>query len=313
MRTRTTPLFASLLAGLLPAGSATAALSEFGIEGMHVVSTAADELRASVSPDGRLVVWGSAGRDGGGRDLWLARLHEGRWQKPQRLPVNSSQDDFDPMFSADGRWLYFASNRRGGAGGDDLYRVAVAGGDEDQWGEPVNLGPAINTAGDERAPAPSRDGRRLLFASDGRGGAGGLDLFVADVAPVTPLAGAGAASSTPRFGSPRALAAINTGDDESDAVWLGDGEALVFARSVRQAATSRLHLAQCDGTGYTVESPLALSFNTADGATRGAGLDWSRPGELLISGRARAPRAGGHDIYRMKAPPVTGRGGCVAP
>ncbi|GAB2627455.1 TolB family protein [Novilysobacter erysipheiresistens] len=298
MHARAALLASSLLAGLLTAGSAAAWLAEFGIEGMRVVSTKASEVRASVSPDGQRIAWGSTDREGGagGWDLWQARLKDGRWQDAQPLAVNSDGNDFDPMFSADGRWLYFFSNREGGVGGDDLYRAAVRGAG---YGAVENLGVGVNSVGDEWAPTPSADGRHLLFASDGHGGAGGHDLFVARW-------------DGKAFAAPRALAAINTDADEFDAAWLGDGKAIVFARSDDvEEDPVQLQLAQCDGRRYADAAPLQLSFNTDEGTTLGLVVDWNKPGELLVSGSAKSPRAGKLDIYRMKSPAVTGRAGCV--
>jgi len=298
MQQRTVLAGASLLAGVLTAGTAAAWLAEYGIEGMHVVSTRATEVRASVSPDGQRIVWGSTDREGGagGWDLWQARLFDGRWQDARPLEINSASNDFDPMFSADGEWLYFFSSRDGGHGGDDLYRAPVRG---DGYGTAENLGAAINTAGDEWAPTPGGDGRHLLFASDGHGGEGGHDLFVARWD--------GAA-----FVQPVAVAGINTAADEFDAAWLGDGAAIVFARSEDAgSAPVQLQLARCDGRRYVGTQPLALSFNTADATTLGPVIDWNKPGELLVTGVARAPRAGGLDIYRMKAPVADGESGCI--
>jgi len=290
-----------LLAGsmALASGLAHAWLAEFGIEGMGVVSTPASEIRASISPDGKRIVWGSTDRPGGmgGWDLWQATLRQGRWQDAQPLPVNSTANDFDPAFSANGRWLYFFSNRGGGLGGDDLYRVAVR--DDGSLGAPENLGPGVNTKGDDWAPTPSLDGKSLLFASDGRGGAGRHDLFVARW-------------NGTAFADAKPVPGVNTRADEFDAAWLGDGKAIVFARS-RDAAQEpvRLLLAQCDGKRYANADPLPLSFNTEDARTLGPAIDWNKPGELLVTGVAKAPRAGKLDIYRMKAPGVSGQAGCL--
>lgn len=280
-------------------GPAAAFLSEFGIEGMGVVSTRASEIRGSVSPDGQHIVWGSTDREGGagGWDLWQARLKDGRWQDARPLPLNSKANDFDPLFSADGRWLYFFSNRPGGVGGDDLYRAAVNA--DGSFGTPRNLGRGVNTRGDEWAPTPARDGRSLLFASDGHGGAGGHDLFVARW-------------DGNAFVDAKPVAGVNTKADEFDAAWLGDGRTLVIARSQDPATKPvRLFLAHCDGARYADAGPLALSFNTPDATTLGPAVDWSKPGELLISGTAKSPRAGKLDVYRMKAPAVEGKAGCV--
>lgn len=279
-------------------GPAAAFISEFGIEGMGVVSTRASEIRGSVTPDGQRIVWGSTDREGGagGWDLWQATLKDGRWQDARPLPINTQANDFDPLFSADGRWLYFFSNRPGGVGGDDLYRAAVLAGGG--FGKAENLGPGVNSRGDEWAPTPSRDGQHLLFASDGFGGSGRHDLFVAR------WDGRAFVQSQPVPG-------VNTKADEFDAAWLGDGKSLVFARST-DAATQpiQLLLAHCDGSRYAGIAPLKLSFNTADGTTLGPALDWNKPAELVVTGSAKAPRAGKMDIYRMKAPNAEGKAGC---
>lgn len=284
--------------GIALSGPASAFLSEFGIEGMGVVSTKASEIRGSVSPDGQHIVWGSTDREGGagGWDLWRARLKDGRWQDAKPVSVNSVANDFDPLFSADGKWLYFFSNRPGGQGGDDLYRAAVR--DDGSFGPAENLGRGVNTRGDEWAPTPSRDGTRLLFASDGHGGAGGHDLLVARW-------------DGKAFVQPTPVAGVNSKADEFDAAWLGDGRTLVFARSQDPAKKPvRLFVAHCDGARYDDIAPLKLSFNTEDGTTLGPAVDWNKPGELLVSGTAKAPRAGKLDVYRMKAPTAEGKAGC---
>lgn len=289
----------AMAATVLACGAAGAALQEFGIEGMGVVSTPHSEVRASVSPDGQRIVWGSTDRPGGagGWDLWQATLRDGRWQDPMPLPVNSASNDFDPAFSADGKWLYFFSNRAGGFGGDDLYRAPVLA--DGGVGEAQNLGPGVNGKGDEWAPTPNLDGTRLLFASNSFGGAGRHDLFVARW-------------NGEAFVEPQPVPGINTAADEFDAAWLGNGRALVFARSDDvETAPIRLWLAQCDGAAYGDAQPLALSFNTGDGATLGPVSDLSKPTELLVSGAAKVPKAGKMDIYRVRTPTVTGQAGCV--
>lgn len=291
-------LAASLLLAFAPAA---AQLPEAGVEGFGVVSTAAAEVRAAISPDGSRIVWGSIGRDGGpgGWDLWQAVRRDGRWQDPQPLPVpvNGAGNDFDPAFSADGRWLYFFSNRPGGFGGDDLYRAAVLG--DGSYGPPENLGAGVNGAGDEWAPSPDAGGSRLLFASDSFGGAGRHDLFVAHW-------------NGTAFVDPRPVPGLATAGDDFDAAWIGDGRAIVFARSGDvETQPARLWIARCDGRAYVDAAPLELSFNTAEGTTLGPALDPSRPGELLVSAVA-APQAGRLDIVRVRAPAAAGEPGCVS-
>jgi Tol biopolymer transport system component len=265
---------------------------------MGVVSTPASEVRASVSPDGQRIVWGSTDRKGGagGWDLWQAKLHDGRWADATPLAVNSPGNDFDPLFSADGHWLYFFSNREGGFGGDDLYRAAIL--HDDLFGVPENLGAGVNGRGDEWAPTPSRDGKALLFASDGFGGAGRHDLLVARW-------------NGHAFVEPRPVPGVNSAADEFDAGWLDDGRAIVFARSSNvERDPIRLFVAQCNGATYGEAQAWSLSFNLQDGYTLGPVVDVAKPRELLVSGSAKAPKAGKMDIYRTLAPTVTGTTGC---
>ena len=289
---------AALACSLLPA-ALMAKLAEFGIEGMGVVSTRDTEVRASISADGKRIVWGSTDRVGGagGWDLWQARLQDKRWSEPQPLSINSKAKDFDPLLSADGRWLYFFSNRAGGQGGDDLYRAAVLA--DGNFGKPENLGPGVNSAGDEWAPTPSADGRWLLFASDGFGSVGGHDLFVARW-------------NGKAFVDPLPVPGVNTKVDEFDAAWIDGGKALVFARSDDvENKPIRLQVAHCDGKAYADIAPWSLSFNSADGFTLGPVLDVSRPKELLVTGSAPSPKAGKLDIYRVLAPTSHGKPGCL--
>ena len=291
------PAFAALAASLLFASlAATAQLAEYGIEGMGVVSTRDNEVRASVSADGQRIVWGSTDR-AGGWDLWQARLQDKRWSQPQPLAINTPAKEFDPLLSADGKWLYFFSDRNGGQGGDDLYRAAVQA--DGGFGTPENLGAGVNSKGDEWAPTTSADGGALLFASDGLGGQGGHDLFIARW-------------NGQAFADPQPVPGVNTKVDEFDAAWIDGGKALMFARSEDvESKPIRLQVAHCDGKGYADIAPWKLSFNTAEGTTLGPVVDVSRPNELLVTGSAPSPRAGKLDIYRALAPASHGKPGCL--
>ena len=117
---RIAPTLLVLAASLLSAPVAMA-LNEYGIEGMGVVSTRADEGRATISADGQRIVFARRGEAGWG--LWQARVVDGRWQQAQALPLAVSGEARDPYFSRDGRWLLFAAGREGRSG---LYRAAIA-------------------------------------------------------------------------------------------------------------------------------------------------------------------------------------------
>jgi len=96
------------------------------------------------------------------------------WKNVTELPING--EDFatcHPSISKDGKSLYFASDRPGGFGGMDIY---VSKNENGTWQKPVNLGPSVNTAGNEIFPFSSPAGN-LFFASNGHKGLGGLDIF----------------------------------------------------------------------------------------------------------------------------------------
>ncbi len=100
----------------------------------------------------------------------------GQWSLPRPLSINSpNYSTAHPALSPDGNRLFFTSDRSGGFGGKDIYVCERQG---QGWGIPVNLGPGINTAGDELYPFYHADGA-LYFASDGHIGLGGQDIFKA--------------------------------------------------------------------------------------------------------------------------------------
>ncbi len=147
----------------------------------NIFAEDANEGSPAFSPDGNMLVFarGNTGKRKGtvDVDLYLSRLVNGQWTEPSYLPVNDSLAwDGSPAFSRDGKTLYFASNRAGGAGGIDLYRTNMDA--SGRFSRPVNMGKDINTAGDEMFPYVSED-NKLYFASDGHPGLGKLDLFVA--------------------------------------------------------------------------------------------------------------------------------------
>ncbi len=108
-------------------------------------------------------------------DLYQSRNVNGQWTPPAILPINDSLAwDGSPSFSRDGKTLYFASNRAGGAGGIDLYRTNIDA--SGRFSKPVNMGRDINTAGDDMFPYVA-EGGKLYFASDGHPGLGKLDLI----------------------------------------------------------------------------------------------------------------------------------------
>lgn len=141
------------------------------------------------SPDGKTMVFakGNTGKRKGLNatedvDLYISRFRSNAWTEPVPININDPQAwDSSPAFSPDGRTLYFASNRVGrgrdksGYGGTDIYSATMDS--RGRFSRPRNLGPQINTPGNEMFPYVADDAK-FYFASDGHPGYGGIDLFV---------------------------------------------------------------------------------------------------------------------------------------
>lgn len=102
------------------------------------------------------------------------------WSKATSVSFNNSEySTSNPSLSADGKMLYFSSNMPGSFGGVDIWRVSVA--EDGTFGTPENLGKNVNTEGNESFPFIAEDNNTLFFASSGRQGLGGLDIFMVDL------------------------------------------------------------------------------------------------------------------------------------
>ncbi|MEX2594496.1 MAG: tetratricopeptide repeat protein, partial [Anditalea sp.] len=137
----------------------------------------------AISPDGNTIIY-ARGNSTSRKDLpdvslFASYFRGADFTEPLFMPVNDEPTYWNstPAFSPDAETLYFASNRPGGYGGTDLYKATkFANGD---FGNAQNLGPEINTLGNEMFPRPVASGE-FFFASDGHPGFGKLDLFVAE-------------------------------------------------------------------------------------------------------------------------------------
>jgi outer membrane protein OmpA-like peptidoglycan-associated protein len=138
-----------------------------------------NEGAQSISQDGKFLFFTGCNRpDGRGRcDIYIAQKKGDDWAKPFDLsaPINTSGWESQPSISADGRTLYFVSNKKGGYGGYDIWKSNLT---DKGWGEPENMGPNINTAYNEQSPFIHPDDSTLYFGSNGWPGLGNKDLFV---------------------------------------------------------------------------------------------------------------------------------------
>ena len=111
-------------------------------------------------------------------DIYKVMKTKNGWSEPKNVGKNINSDYWDsaPSIAPDNQALYFCSNRPGGYGGIDIY-VAYKN-EKGYWEEAVNMGPTINTAGDDQAPFMHADNKTLYFSSNGWPGFGGSDVFV---------------------------------------------------------------------------------------------------------------------------------------
>ncbi|MCK4880153.1 MAG: PD40 domain-containing protein [Bacteroidales bacterium] len=114
-------------------------------------------------------------------NIYISVYENKRWNPAVSVgkPVNSKYYEANATLSPDGKSIYFSSNRKKSIGGMDIFRSDML--DNGTWGEPVNLGPAINTMLNEDVPVMSPDGKRLYFSSQGHSTMGGFDVFYSEL------------------------------------------------------------------------------------------------------------------------------------
>lgn len=184
------------------------------------INTPLNEGAQNISQDGTWLVFAGCERPGGfgSCDIYISYKTANGWSEAFNLGgnVNSDQWDTQPCLSPDKRDLYFASRRMGGYGGSDLYVCHQL--PSGKWSKPENLGPGINTKGDEYSPFIHADNSTLYFTSNGLVGYGGEDLFVSRI-------GADGKWSTPQnLGYP-----INTIDNENTLFVSADSKTAYYA------------------------------------------------------------------------------------
>lgn len=140
-----------------------------------------NEGSLAISPDGSSIIFakGNSGKASGYSEvnLFFTRYRNGQWTEPRPLSINDANSwDSTPALSPEGTTLYFSSNRPGGYGGADIYAAQLDR--RGRWVDVRNLGPIINTPGEEVFPFVSQSGK-LYFSSNGHPGFGNLDLYVA--------------------------------------------------------------------------------------------------------------------------------------
>jgi outer membrane protein OmpA-like peptidoglycan-associated protein len=179
-----------------------------------------NEGALNISQDGQwLIFTGCNFQNGfGSCDLFISYLTPQGWTTPENMGPNFNTEFWEsaPSLSPDKRDLYFTSNRTGGYGGNDLYVSHRL--ENGRWSAPENMGPSINTAGDESAPFIHADNSSLYFTSNALPGYGGDDLFVVRK------------KADGSWGIPENLGyPINTIENEGSLVVAADGKTAYYA------------------------------------------------------------------------------------
>lgn len=169
------------------------------LEGL--VNTHRHESCVGVSPDGSMLFLYQSENGG---DLYTStKTKSGEWSSPAPIKeINTAFKEPSVTISADKTILYFSSNRPGGFGGLDLYKVTKQ--KNGTWSAPINLGATVNTEGDEDSPFISADDKHFYFSSNGHFGMGGYDIFKSEINPKTRMPG-----EPKNVGAP-----INSSDDD---------------------------------------------------------------------------------------------------
>jgi Tol biopolymer transport system component len=223
------------------------------------VNTSHRDGSPSISANGLSLYFASDRHGGHGRwDIWVTtrETKADYWSIPINIgpSVNTSDEDRGPSVSADGRTLYFCSNRTGSSGPYDLWatsRITT----NDPWGEPVNLGPAINSPAVDASPSISPDGLSLFFMSSRPGGYGNWDAWVAT-----------RATTDSDWGTPLNLGPkINTPAFDGTVTLSADGSTLYFM-SGRPGGVGHFDLWQISIT--PISGSLQKNIDVEEGAFR---------------------------------------------
>ncbi|MCQ2251238.1 MAG: OmpA family protein [Bacteroidales bacterium] len=188
-----------------------------GVRMPYPFNTGKTQGGASLTIDNRILYITICSHDN--CDIYYSKFQNQEWQPLIKLPntVNTEYFDGQPSVDPTGNVLYFSSNRPGGYGGYDLYKIQRMH-EDSLWSSPINLGPDINTEFDEKTPFIHCDGKTLYFASNGHGGVGGFDVFHAHLR----------ADNT--FGKPiNAGYPLNSENDEVAHIVSADGKRIYFS------------------------------------------------------------------------------------
>jgi len=264
------------------------------------VNSSADESGSSISANGLELYFGSYDRLGGygHYDIWVATraATEDEWGDPVNLgpTINSSSREGGPDISADGLTLHFSVlDRAGGYGGQDLW-AAKRSTTNDPWGDPVNLGPTINSSHSDSSPNMSGDGLELYFHSERPDGSGETDLWVAT-----------RATPGDNWGSPVNLGPTINGPSKEKTPEISEDGLALFFQSTQPGGQGSTDLYVT--TRETISAPWVAPVNlgpTVNSRVFDTVPALSGDGSTLYFNSDRTGGFGSRDIYQASILPI---------
>lgn len=256
------------------------------------VNSSSDDSGPGLSKDGLSLYFTSTRPGGfGGEDIWVSRRASAGdpWGAPANLgsTINTAAAERVPNFSRDGHWMFFGSTRAGGFGTFDLWaswRPFVH--DDFSWQTPVNLGPGINTASVENAPAylETEDGAQFMYFTSNRpGGPGDFDLYVS------------ARQLDGTWGAATPVVELNTSFNESRPALRHDGLEILFQSNRPGSVLLDLWSATRETTADTWSA--AMNVGAVNSASIDSQPTISSDREMLIFASNRGGGHGGLDLY----------------
>jgi len=214
------------------------------------INTSGHEASIGLSFDGtKLFIYKDDNSDG---NIYISTRKGAEWQIPEKMPepINSKSRETHASISFDQNEIYFTSDRKGGFGGLDIYRVRKL--PNGKWSKAQNMGPEINTKYDEEGPYLHPDGTSLFFASQGHNTMGGFDIFISFV------------DENDKWSTPQNIGyPINTPDDDVYYVPSVDGRRAYYASFTNNSIGSydifRIDLSESHVRNQTVIAGIARS------------------------------------------------------
>ena len=279
----------ALLALALAAAEASPPPVEAELFGDGVVSTADFETHPAFTPDGKTLYFVKSTPQFTDWKIWVTERNAGgTWSPPKMAPFSGTYRDADPYVTADGKRLYFISDRPvDGKPKEDMDIWVMERSKEGAWGTPKNLGAPVNSSGSEWLPRPAANGT-LYFGSDRPGGLGKTDLYRSKLVDG-------------KYQAPENLGpAINTAAEEYEPCIAPDESFLIFMAAGRPdtGGGGDLYISYRKDGAWTPPQNLGPTVNRR-GLDIGPYLSLDGKSFYWSSGRIVGGRNGMGDIYRI--------------